>query len=396
MNALKLDWSQWRQCLAFPPPILLPSVLEKINSSSSTKASIILIFGLEVNNFVFDDSNSSSSSLSSSVSSGSGYILRNIKQRVNRINSYSDTTTMEVGDYSTFQSHVKSIINTQKPSITELFMSSRQHQPSLNVKPVTYNHDRYPKVGPSSAKYDEIWDANLVFRYLATVNIYPKFMYNSLLHKTLVLYKMFGLARSFDLVKWSFNALKVTADSIKGPVINSKEQRNTKSADISILVNIQEGFKSVLDKIGANNLLETTTVTEVRALEAANYLRKFIPNYWELTAKLATLTDIGTACVIMQDDGDGNIRLILYEKNYSTTDREFLTLVNLYMLKNKKFRVFTDHLNLKEPSKRINRDYLEYQKKDLDWFTTFKKRDNEVEIDDLWDLLDAGTGTRDY
>ncbi|KAN0032963.1 hypothetical protein ACTA71_011170 [Dictyostelium dimigraforme] len=28
MNALQLDWSQWRQCLASPPQILLPSVLE--------------------------------------------------------------------------------------------------------------------------------------------------------------------------------------------------------------------------------------------------------------------------------------------------------------------------------------------------------------------------------
>ncbi|KAN0008799.1 hypothetical protein ACTFIU_002092 [Dictyostelium citrinum] len=46
---------------------------------------------------------------------------------------------------------------------------------------------------------------------------------------------MSGLARSSDLVKWSFNALKVTADSIKGPVINAKEQRNTKSSWISIL-----------------------------------------------------------------------------------------------------------------------------------------------------------------
>ncbi|KAN0022954.1 hypothetical protein ACTFIU_009037 [Dictyostelium citrinum] len=58
---------------------------------------------------------------------------------------------------------------------------------------------------------------------------------DALLHKTLVLCKMFGLARLSDLVKWSFNALKVTADSIKGPVINAKEQRNTKSSDISVL-----------------------------------------------------------------------------------------------------------------------------------------------------------------
>ncbi|KAM9957105.1 hypothetical protein ACTFIR_003842 [Dictyostelium discoideum] len=36
---------------------------------------------------------------------------------------------------------------------------------------------------------------------------------------------MFGLARSSDLVKWSFNGLIITPDSIKGPVINAKEQR---------------------------------------------------------------------------------------------------------------------------------------------------------------------------
>ncbi|KAN0025782.1 hypothetical protein ACTFIU_000045 [Dictyostelium citrinum] len=76
----------------------------------------------EVSNLIFDDSNSSSSSSSSSVSSSSGYIPRSINQGVNRVNSSSDSTTMEVGGYSTFQSHVKSIINTQKPGTTELFM----------------------------------------------------------------------------------------------------------------------------------------------------------------------------------------------------------------------------------------------------------------------------------
>ncbi|KAM9943650.1 hypothetical protein ACTFIT_001939 [Dictyostelium discoideum] len=37
---------------------------------------------------------------------------------------------------------------------------------------------------------------------------------------------MFGLARSSDLVKWSFKGLIITLDSIKGPVINAKEQRS--------------------------------------------------------------------------------------------------------------------------------------------------------------------------
>ncbi|KAM9945014.1 hypothetical protein ACTFIT_003264 [Dictyostelium discoideum] len=43
---------------------------------------------------------------------------------------------------------------------------------------------------------------------------------------------MFGLSRSSDLVKWSFKGLIITTDSIKGPVINAKEQR---SGVVSIL-----------------------------------------------------------------------------------------------------------------------------------------------------------------
>ncbi|KAN0022975.1 hypothetical protein ACTFIU_009058 [Dictyostelium citrinum] len=209
------------------------------------------ISGLEVSNMVFNDSNSSPSSLSSSVSSSFGYIPRSINQGVNIINSYSDSTTMEVGDYSTFQSHVKSIINTQKPGTTELFMSSWQpstlkvydsnysrffsfclknsldpsnitlvvfmdyltylfklkpplaystinsHRSMLNQLLFLKNqtdvaHDPFitriitgiHKLRPSSAKYNEIWDANLVFRYLSTINIYPKFTYNSQLMYT--------------------------------------------------------------------------------------------------------------------------------------------------------------------------------------------------------------------
>ncbi|KAN0008826.1 hypothetical protein ACTFIU_002119 [Dictyostelium citrinum] len=216
------------------------------------------------NTFAFcagEDQLIDSSSSTSSVSSSSGYIPRSINQGVNRINSYSDSTTMEVGDYSTFQSHVKSIINTQKPGTTELFMSSWQ-QSNLKIydsnysrffsfclknsldpsnitlvvfidyltylfklkPPLAYStinshrsmlnqllflknqtdiaHDPFitrimtgiHKLLPSSAKYNEIWDANQVFGYLSTINIYPKFTYNSLLHKTLVLCKMFGLA----------------------------------------------------------------------------------------------------------------------------------------------------------------------------------------------------------
>ncbi|KAM9975489.1 hypothetical protein ACTFIW_012073 [Dictyostelium discoideum] len=88
------------------------------------------------------------------------------------------------------------------------------------------------KLRPSSAKYQEIWDTNQVFKHLSTIKVIPKYTYTALLNKTLVLCKMFGLARSSDLVKWSFNGLIITPDSIKGPVINAKEQRK---GDMSIL-----------------------------------------------------------------------------------------------------------------------------------------------------------------
>ncbi|KAM9948582.1 hypothetical protein ACTFIT_009780 [Dictyostelium discoideum] len=88
------------------------------------------------------------------------------------------------------------------------------------------------KLRPSSAKYKEIWDANQVFKHLSTIKVIPKYTYTALLNKTLVLCKMFGLARSSDLVKWSFKGLIITPDSIKGPVINAKEQR---SGVVSIL-----------------------------------------------------------------------------------------------------------------------------------------------------------------
>ncbi|KAM9954286.1 hypothetical protein ACTFIW_003827 [Dictyostelium discoideum] len=81
------------------------------------------------------------------------------------------------------------------------------------------------KLPPSSAKYQEIWYANQVFKHLSKIKVIPKYTYTALLKKTLVLCKIFGLARSSDLVKWSFNGLIITPESIKGPVIKAKEQR---------------------------------------------------------------------------------------------------------------------------------------------------------------------------
>ncbi|KAM9954228.1 hypothetical protein ACTFIW_003769 [Dictyostelium discoideum] len=234
----------------------------------------------------------SSSSSSSHVSSSTGNIPRSIDQTIGRVNTNPNSTTLETGDYSTFQYHVMSIIRIQKSSTADLLMKSWEpstlkvysssytrfrnfcisnslnpanitlvvfmdylthlfkHKPPLAFS--TFNGHRsmlnqllllknqtdifndpfitrimtgIHKLRPSSAKYQEIRDANQVFKYLSTIKVIPKYTYTALLKKTLVLCKMFGLARSSDLVKWSFNGLIITPDSIKGPVVNAKEQR---------------------------------------------------------------------------------------------------------------------------------------------------------------------------
>ncbi|KAM9974294.1 hypothetical protein ACTFIR_012815 [Dictyostelium discoideum] len=247
---------------------------------------------LEISNLVSDDSSSSSSSSSSHVSSSTGNIPRSIDQTISRVNTNPNSTTLETGDYSTFQSHVMSIIRIQKSSTAELLMKSWEpstlkvysssytrfsnfcssnslnpanitlvvfmdylthlfkHKPPLAFSTINGHRSMLNqllllknqtdivndpfitrimtgihKLRPSSAKYQEIWDANQVFKHLSTIKVIPKYTYTALLKKTLVLCKMFGLSRSSDLVKWSFNGLIITPDSIKGPVINAKEQR---------------------------------------------------------------------------------------------------------------------------------------------------------------------------
>ncbi|KAM9954731.1 hypothetical protein ACTFIW_003331 [Dictyostelium discoideum] len=63
----------------------------------------------EYQQLVSDDSSSSSSSSSSHVSSSTGNIPRSIDQTISRVNTNPNSTTLETGDYSTFQSHVMSI-----------------------------------------------------------------------------------------------------------------------------------------------------------------------------------------------------------------------------------------------------------------------------------------------
>ncbi|EAL73831.1 hypothetical protein DDB_G0267188 [Dictyostelium discoideum AX4] len=226
---------------------------------------------LEISNLVSDDSSTSSSSSSSHVSSSTGNISRSIDQTISRVDTNPDSTTLETGDYSTFQSHVMSFARTTNTKTAELLMKSwepstlkvysssytrflnfctlnslnpanitlvvfmdylthlllllRNQTDIVNAPFITRIMTGIHKLRPSSAKYKEIWDANQVFKHLSTIKVIPKYTYTALLNKTLVLCKMFGLARSSDLVKWSFKGLIISLDSIKGPVINAKEQR---------------------------------------------------------------------------------------------------------------------------------------------------------------------------
>ncbi|KAM9964241.1 hypothetical protein ACTFIW_000105 [Dictyostelium discoideum] len=74
----------------------------------------------------------------------------------------------------------------------------------------------------------------------------------------------------------------------------------------------RDGFKPVLDKVEAiNNLSEPTTVTEIRSfLGSCNYLRRFIPNYSELTARLAALTGTKTTRITITDEMRDDIKLL--------------------------------------------------------------------------------------
>ncbi|KAM9985622.1 hypothetical protein ACTFIZ_000209 [Dictyostelium cf. discoideum] len=92
---------------------------------------------LDISNMVSDDSSTGSSSSTSHVSSSSGYIPRSIDQTISRVNTNSNSTTLETRDYSTFQSHVNSIFGTQNSGTSELLMKSWE-QSTLKVYNSTY------------------------------------------------------------------------------------------------------------------------------------------------------------------------------------------------------------------------------------------------------------------
>ncbi|KAN0015759.1 hypothetical protein ACTFIU_005706 [Dictyostelium citrinum] len=187
------------------------------------------MFQVDVSNLVFDDSNSSSSSSSSSVSSSSEYIPKSINQGVNRFNSYSDTTTMEVR-----------IIQPSNHITTELFMGS--WQPST-LKVYDSNYSRFfsfclkNSLDPSNITLVVFMD---YLTYLFKLN--PPLAYSTInSHRSMLKFLMF-LKNQTDIAHDPFITRIMTARcyirllfSERCPVINAKEQRNTKSADISIL-----------------------------------------------------------------------------------------------------------------------------------------------------------------
>ncbi|KAM9996527.1 hypothetical protein ACTFIZ_002337 [Dictyostelium cf. discoideum] len=183
-----------------------------------------------------------------------------------------------------------------------------------------------------------------------------------------------------------------------------------------------EGIKVRDSKVDAIlRMPEPVTVKQVRAfIGSCNYYKKFIRNFTELTYRLTELTksktkrvvidgetreDIhnlkialtsapllmkpnhdkpfrvyidasnnGTGVMITQINSDKEEQPILYDskkfnkfqRNYNTTDKEFLALTNVldkyeYLLVDKQFEIFTDHLNLtyyqkmKDPPKRLVR-----------------------------------------
>ncbi|KAM9997168.1 hypothetical protein ACTFIZ_007907 [Dictyostelium cf. discoideum] len=264
------------------PPILLPSILEKMNSSSSKKVSIILIFPNwrsatwypmiqaqvpshqrhmfpqvlgTFRESIFGIQNSGTAELLMKSWEQSTIKVYNSSYTrflnfctLNSLDPSSITLVMFM-DYLTHLFKIKpplafSTINNHRSMLNQLLLLRNQTD-IVNDPFITRIMTGIHKLLPSSAKYKEIWDANKVFKYLSTIKVLPKFTYTALLNKTLVICKMFGLARSSDLVNLSFKGLNITTDSIRGPVINAKEQRKDGVLSILELTSLDDTYSQV-------------------------------------------------------------------------------------------------------------------------------------------------------
>ncbi|KAM9975409.1 hypothetical protein ACTFIW_007677 [Dictyostelium discoideum] len=96
---------------------------------------------LEICNLVPDDSSTNSASSSSHNSSITGNIPRSIDKTISRVNTNPNSTTLETGDYSTFESHVMSTIRIKKSIKAGLLMKTRENS-TLKVYCSSYTRSR--------------------------------------------------------------------------------------------------------------------------------------------------------------------------------------------------------------------------------------------------------------
>ncbi|GAM18648.1 hypothetical protein SAMD00019534_018230 [Acytostelium subglobosum LB1] len=91
------------------------------------------------------------------------------------------------------------------------------------------------KKKPSKPKYSEVWDPTIVINFIR--DNYSKRARSDidLLKRTLVLVRLALCARSSDLARWAFSSLVVSNTSIKGPIVNAKEQRASASQSTLVL-----------------------------------------------------------------------------------------------------------------------------------------------------------------
>ncbi|KAM9954827.1 hypothetical protein ACTFIW_000930 [Dictyostelium discoideum] len=115
---------------------------------------------LEISILVSDDSSTSSSSSSSHVSSSTGNIPRSIDQTISRVNTNPNLTTLETWDYSSFQSHIMSIIPFSKinrnHSMLNQLLLLRNQTDIVNDPFITRIMTGIHKLGPSSVKCQKI------------------------------------------------------------------------------------------------------------------------------------------------------------------------------------------------------------------------------------------------
>ncbi|KAM9992241.1 hypothetical protein ACTFIY_009670 [Dictyostelium cf. discoideum] len=109
----------------FRPSFTSLSIFNKYNCTGNRKR----VFGLEVVTVLVNDIGTFTSNncyiifrLFLLFSSGTGNIPRSIDQTISRVNTNPDSTTLETEDYSTFQSHIRSIFGPQKARVQVFFL----------------------------------------------------------------------------------------------------------------------------------------------------------------------------------------------------------------------------------------------------------------------------------